>query len=143
MLGVEQRPWWPFIPLTNYVSPLLHCEIGIGNILFKLLRDVINEHIENYVPGEQFIRDSIPALQQVIASTTTQRDQWDNSDDGNRLKILKRAVVAYLKCCELVARYDGIITDEEVRTHESNVVNMKKTARLTQWHSRKAEEGPP
>jgi hypothetical protein len=24
-LGVKQRPWWPFIPLTNYVSPLLHC----------------------------------------------------------------------------------------------------------------------
>ena len=34
-LGVKQRPWWPFIPLTNYVSPLLHCEIGIGNILFE------------------------------------------------------------------------------------------------------------
>jgi hypothetical protein len=23
-LGIKQRPWWPFIPLTNYVSPLLH-----------------------------------------------------------------------------------------------------------------------
>jgi hypothetical protein len=28
-LRVKQRPWWPFIPLTNYVYPLLHCEIGI------------------------------------------------------------------------------------------------------------------
>ncbi len=72
-LGVKQRPWWPFIPLTNYVSPLLHCEIGIGNILFELLRDVINEHIENYAPGEQIIQESIPALQQIIASTATQR----------------------------------------------------------------------
>ncbi len=45
-LGVKQRSWWSFIPLTNYVSPLLHCEIGIGKgstkrtlcgiILFKL-----------------------------------------------------------------------------------------------------------
>jgi hypothetical protein len=42
------------------------------------------------------------------------------------LKILKRAVVAYQKRCELVAQYDGIITDKEVRTHESNVANMKK-----------------
>jgi hypothetical protein len=88
-LGVKQRPWWPFIPLTNYVSPLLHCEIGIGNALFELLRDVINEHIEHYLPREQLIRDSIPSLQQVIANTTTQRDQWDNSENGNSLKIVK------------------------------------------------------
>jgi hypothetical protein len=33
-LRVKQRPWWPFIPLTNYVSPVLHCEIGIGNVFF-------------------------------------------------------------------------------------------------------------
>jgi hypothetical protein len=41
-LRVKQRPWWPFIPLTNYVSPLLHCEIGIGNNIFELFRDIIN-----------------------------------------------------------------------------------------------------
>jgi len=29
MLGVKvkQKPWWPFIPLSNYMIPLLHCEI--------------------------------------------------------------------------------------------------------------------
>ena len=31
VLGVKQKPWWPFIPLQNYVVPLLHCEIGVGN----------------------------------------------------------------------------------------------------------------
>ena len=45
--GIKQRPWWPFIPLTSYVSLLLHCEIGIRNVIFELLRDIINEHIEN------------------------------------------------------------------------------------------------
>ncbi len=54
-LGIKQRPWWPFIPLTNYVSPLLHYEIGIGNVIFELLRDIINEHIEIYAPGEESI----------------------------------------------------------------------------------------
>ncbi len=33
-LGVKKKPWWPFIKLTHYVSPLLHCEIGIGNNIF-------------------------------------------------------------------------------------------------------------
>ncbi len=70
-LGVKQRPWWPFIPLTNYVSPLLHCEIGIGNNIFELFCDIINEHIEIYAPGEESIRLAIPALKQIIASTAT------------------------------------------------------------------------
>jgi hypothetical protein len=47
-LGVKKKPWWPFVELTQYVSPLLHCEIGIGNDLLKLLREVINEYIEQY-----------------------------------------------------------------------------------------------
>jgi hypothetical protein len=54
-LGIKQQPWWSFIPLTNYVSPLLHCEIGIGNDLFEMLRDITNEHIESYSPGEEAI----------------------------------------------------------------------------------------
>ncbi len=29
--GIKQQPWWPFIPVLNYMVPLLHCEIGIGN----------------------------------------------------------------------------------------------------------------
>ena len=61
LLGIKQRPWWPFIHLTNYVSPLLHCEIGIGNVIFELLRDIINEHIEIYAPGEESIRMAVPA----------------------------------------------------------------------------------
>jgi hypothetical protein len=52
-LGVKQWPWWPLIPLTNYVSPLLYCKIGIGNVIFELLQDIINEHIERYAPGDE------------------------------------------------------------------------------------------
>jgi hypothetical protein len=54
-LGVNKTPRWPFIELTQYVSPLLHCEIGIGNKIFQMLREVINEYIEQYAPGEESI----------------------------------------------------------------------------------------
>jgi hypothetical protein len=30
-LGVNKKPWWQFIPLENYVVPLLHMLIKIGN----------------------------------------------------------------------------------------------------------------
>jgi hypothetical protein len=46
-LGVKKKPWWPFIPVTHYMIPLLHCEIGIGNQLLDMLRDIINKHLEN------------------------------------------------------------------------------------------------
>jgi hypothetical protein len=68
-LGVNKTPWWPFIELIQYVSPLLHCEIEIGNDIFQLLREVINEYIKQYAPGEESIRTSIPALRQIIADT--------------------------------------------------------------------------
>ncbi len=54
-LGVNKTTWWPFIELIQYVSPLLHCEIGIGSNIFQLLREVINEYIEQYAPGEESI----------------------------------------------------------------------------------------
>jgi hypothetical protein len=49
------------------VSPLLHCEIGIGNVFFELLRDIINEHIEIYAPGEESIRMAVPAINSLTA----------------------------------------------------------------------------
>ncbi len=54
-LGVKQKPWWPFILLSNYMTPLLHCEIGIGNQMLEKLRDIINEYIESYAPGKESI----------------------------------------------------------------------------------------
>jgi hypothetical protein len=102
-LGMKQRPWWPFILLTNYVPPLLHCEIGIGNVLLELLWDLINIHIEIHASGDQSIQLVIPALKQIIASTATQWDKWDNSVDGNNWKTVKRAVAAYHKHCQMIA----------------------------------------
>jgi hypothetical protein len=68
-LGVKQKPWWAFIPLTNWIVPLLHCEIGVGNQLLDKLRDIINEYIEMFAPGEEAIRSSILVLKPFIAST--------------------------------------------------------------------------
>ena len=95
-LGVNKTPWWPFI-----VSPLFHCEIGIGNDIFQLLREVINEYIEQYAPGEESIRTSIPTLGQIIADTAQQQNKWDDSPEGLTLKTMKCAVATHkaVGCC--------------------------------------------
>jgi hypothetical protein len=40
-MGVKQRPWFDFIPVTHHMVPLLQCEIVIGNDLIKMLRNII------------------------------------------------------------------------------------------------------
>ncbi len=43
-LGIKQQPWWLFIPVSNYMVPLLHCEISIRNQFLDKLHDIINKH---------------------------------------------------------------------------------------------------
>jgi hypothetical protein len=62
VLGVKKKPWWPFIPLMNYLVPLLHCLIGKGNQLLEKLWAIINEHIAEYLQGKEVICASIPVL---------------------------------------------------------------------------------
>ena len=94
-LGIKQQPWWPFIPISNYMLPLLHCEIGIGNQLLDKLRDIINKYIEQYGPTKELMQTSIPVYKNIISHTVTLRDAWDASADVKQLKSLTRAVAAY------------------------------------------------
>jgi hypothetical protein len=82
LLGVKKKPWWPFIPLGNCMVPLLHCLIGIGNQLLEKLQVIIHEHIASYSPGKEAICASIPVLQNIIANTAKERDEWDESAEG-------------------------------------------------------------
>jgi hypothetical protein len=54
-LGAKRKPWWTFIPLTNCIVPLLHCEIGVGNQLLDKLQNITNEYIEMISPTKETI----------------------------------------------------------------------------------------
>jgi hypothetical protein len=84
LLGVKIKPWWPFIPLSNYMIPLLHYEIGIGNQLLDKLWAIINKHIACYSLGEKGIQASIPVIKNIIANTAKERNEWDESDEGGK-----------------------------------------------------------
>ena len=94
MFGVKKKPWWPFIPITHYVIPLLHCMIGVGNQLLDMLRDIINENLENMTHTEERALASIPLLRDIIDETIANRDAWDASNEGKLRKTLKRKVEA-------------------------------------------------
>jgi hypothetical protein len=109
---VKQKPWWPFIPISNYMTPLLHCEIGIGNQMLDKLHDIINKYIESYAPGEESIRSSIPFLKQIITDTAKQRDEWDESEDGKNRKTLMKTVATYCKHRELMVASGEMLNNE-------------------------------
>jgi hypothetical protein len=125
-LGVKQQPWWPFIPISNYMTPLLHCEIGIGNQLLEKLRDIINEYIESYAPGEESIRSSVPVLKKIILDTAKQRDEWDESVDGKNRKALMRTVAIYCKHREVMVASGEMLNNEEESTHKTNESTLKE-----------------
>ena len=81
-LGVKQKPWWDFIPITHCMVPLLHFMIGVGTQLLDMLWDIINEHLENITHTKERICASIPLLENIIAETAANRTSWDDSDDG-------------------------------------------------------------
>ena len=56
--SVKNLPWFTSIPLQNYVVPLLHCLIGIGNDLLAKFRGVISEQIEYIKPEEIQVRQT-------------------------------------------------------------------------------------
>ena len=63
--------------------------------MLDMLRDIINEHLENMTPTEERIRASIPHLKKIIAKTTVNRNSFNDSDDGKLLKKLKHNVTLH------------------------------------------------
>ena len=87
--GVKQPPWWDFIELENFVVPLLHTLIGIGNDLLESFREWVNEEIENWNQQEYRTRKAISTAEHKIIDELAARDEWDASPDGRRLLSLQ------------------------------------------------------
>ncbi len=123
LLGVKKKLWWPFILLSNYMVPLLHCEIRIGNQLLDKLRVIINEHIACYSSSEEAIRASIPVIKNIITNTAKERDEWDESaEGGKKRRILMCAVSAYTKRREILLANNN---KQDKLTHRFNELMLK------------------
>ncbi len=130
VLGVKKKPWWPFIPLAHYMAPLLHCEIGVGNLLLERLQAIINEHIARYSPGEEALITSITTLKCIITATAKERDDWDNSaEGGKKQKIVMQVVMAYLRRREIILENNNKQDERPHRDNESALaaLNIHRT----------------
>jgi hypothetical protein len=71
------------------------------------------------------IQLAVPVLNGIIANTAKQRDEWDNSPDGNIWKTLRHAVATHQKPrLQLVVASEEESNKREV-TYHSNVIQLK------------------
>ena len=45
-LGVKEEPYWDFVEVDNYICPIFHNQINLGNNVFHHLLYYSNENIE-------------------------------------------------------------------------------------------------
>ncbi len=86
--GVREEPYFK-IPVERVIWPVLHTLIGIGNNILQNLVDFIDNDIESLPLKEIRLRESLGDIDERIHYATTQRDQWDESENG--LIALKKA----------------------------------------------------
>ena len=91
--GVNEAPWWPFIPINHFVVPLLHCLIGIRNDILAKFRAIVSEKIEYISPEELDVRKAGEAIVTEIEELVRMRDStFDAINNVKRRKTLKARI---------------------------------------------------
>ena len=88
-LGVKEEPYWDFVEVDNYICPILHNQINLGNNVFHNLLDYGNEYIEKLSVNEDIARNSLLMIDSSINEKINYRNEFDNSEDGKELSTLK------------------------------------------------------
>ena len=88
-LCVKEEPYWDFIEVDNYIYPILHNQINLGNNVFYNLLDYGNENIEKLLVDEDKARNYLLLIDSSINEKVNLRDEFDVSDEGKELSSLK------------------------------------------------------
>ena len=84
-LGVKEEPYWGYVEVDNYICPILHNQINLGNNVFHNLLDYGNENIEKLSVDEDKARNSLLLIDSSINEKVNLRDEFDVSDEGKEL----------------------------------------------------------
>ena len=88
-LKVKEEPYWDFVDVDNYICPILHNQINLGNNVFANLLDYGNENIESLSVDEDKARNSLLMMDSSIEEMINSRDEFDVSNEGKELSSLK------------------------------------------------------
>ena len=88
-MGVKASPLWSFIPLKNFLPPLLHILIGIWNDIWDKFRELVSEVIE-YIPRDEAdLRARKESITKKRADLRAACDAWKMTEPGKELERAK------------------------------------------------------
>ena len=73
-LGVKEEPYWDFVEVDNFICPILHNQINLGNNIFQNLLDYGNEYTEKLSVEEDIARKSLVVINSSIHETIKLRE---------------------------------------------------------------------
>ena len=82
-LGVKEEPYWDFVEVDNYICPIFHNQINLGNNVFHHLLYYSNENIEQLLVNEDKAHNSLLLVDSAID------EKVDVSDEGKELNSFK------------------------------------------------------
>ena len=88
-LGVKEEPYWDFVEIDNYVCPILHNQINLGNNVFHNLLEYGNKNIEKLSVDEDKACNSLLLIDSSIDDKINYRNEFDLFDEGKELSTLK------------------------------------------------------
>ena len=80
--GVKCKPYWDFIPISNYVIPILHNMIGIGNDIIKHYETTVDARFITVTGAEATLRVEYFAQDAIIKEKSDIVKAWDASQNG-------------------------------------------------------------
>ena len=58
-LSVKEEPYWDFVKVDNFICPILHNQINLGNNVFHNLLNYGDEYVEQLSVTEDNTRNSL------------------------------------------------------------------------------------
>ena len=90
-LGVKSKPYWDFIPISNYTIPLLHILIGVCDDVDQYFIDLVDGHIIPVTDAEKKLREDFKTMQEQIQPLIDAVTAWRKPDEGkDRSKLLSK-----------------------------------------------------
>ena len=68
--GVSSMAMWDSVPVKNFILPLLHIQIGLGNDVLNRLLDLIDSDVEKLSTSKEVACNTLETLNQVAAKNT-------------------------------------------------------------------------
>jgi hypothetical protein len=88
-------------------------------------------------PTKEAIQSSIPILKQLIASTAKDRDGWDSSIEGKKMKSLPQSTKLYLNNARKdeqnkIVSVSNAVAQHRLDTHKRELINLNQLQNFRQ-----------